>query len=155
MNKKLLLAASLVTALVGTAALAQGADGKRGDRAENMFSRMDTNKDGSITVAEMRAARGEMFTRIDSNKDGKVTKAEAEAGRKRGPGPGGDGRGGPGGPEGRGGGLAAADTNKDGTVTRAEWDAQPLPMFDRADANNDGKLTMQEMAALRGGRRPG
>jgi hypothetical protein len=155
MNAKLLLATGLVSALIGTAALAQGPEGKRGDRAENMFSRMDTNKDGSITVAEMRAGRGEMFTRIDSNKDGKVTKAEAEAGRKRGPGPGGDGRGGPGGPGGREGGLAAADTNKDGIVTRAEWDAQPMPMFDRADANKDGRLTLQEMTAMRGGPRPG
>jgi hypothetical protein len=45
--------------------------------------------------------------------------------------------------------IAAMDTNKDGKISAAEYRAQPLANFDKADANHDGVLTAQELAAAR------
>ena len=39
------------------------------------------------------------------------------------------------------------DTNKDGEVDRAEWKAGQEARFKRLDANNDGKLTQDELFA--------
>ena len=46
--------------------------------ASNML-RIDTSKDGQISLAEHRAATLDVFTKIDTNKDGTVTAAEAQA----------------------------------------------------------------------------
>jgi hypothetical protein len=42
-----------------------------------------------------------------------------------------------------------ADTNKDGKVSLAEAQAVALQHFDRADLNHDGKLTPQERQQVR------
>jgi Ca2+-binding EF-hand superfamily protein len=41
------------------------------------------------------------------------------------------------------------DTNKDGVVDKAEWVAagRPAERFDLVDANKDGKVTAEELAA--------
>lgn len=44
--------------------------------------RLDTNKDGAITLAEFEAGALERFKRQDTNNDGQVTKAEREAARE-------------------------------------------------------------------------
>lgn len=44
--------------------------------------RMDTNKDGAITLAEFEVGALERFTRQDTNADGQVTKAERDAARE-------------------------------------------------------------------------
>ena len=54
--------------------------GMRGGRGMGMM-RMDTNKDGAITLAEVEAGAVERFKRQDANNDGQVTKAEREAAR--------------------------------------------------------------------------
>ena len=46
--------------------------------ARNML-RIDTSKDGQISLAEHRAATLDVFTTIDTNKDGTITAAEAQA----------------------------------------------------------------------------
>lgn len=51
-----------------------GGHGMRGG-----MMRMDANKDGAITLAEMEAGALERFKRQDSNNDGQVTKAERDA----------------------------------------------------------------------------
>lgn len=45
--------------------------------------------------------------------------------------------------------LKAWDTNGDGAVDKAEWVAagRPAERFDRVDANHDGKVTTEELAA--------
>ena len=64
-------------------------DGKRGD----MMAKLDTNKDGQISLAEMRAQATTMFDRVDANKDGKIDASERAAmrgkagGRHGGPAP--------------------------------------------------------------------
>ena len=140
------------------------------------FAKLDTNRDGSLTKAEadaarqaFRAARVERvkerrddrrehaFERLDSNRDGAVSRAEWDAAsaqreqrmaaRDRN----GDGR-----PDRRGfrgagmhgsfGGqmFDMADGNKDGRVTLQEAQAAALRHFDMADSNKDGQVTREE-----------
>jgi EF hand len=51
-------------------------------RGDQMMRRMDTDKDGSISKAELQAAQLkqlEMFDRADANKDGKLSAEERKA----------------------------------------------------------------------------
>ena len=140
-----------------------------------MFARLDTNRDGFITKdelnavearreqkAEARAQRfdpSKLFDRFDTNHDGQITAAElaaAHARRAR-------ATGSQPAQAGFHGLFARADTNKDNVLTRAEFDAmgQQLKarmehasvarggtatrMFDKADANRDGRVSLAEM----------
>ena len=145
----------------------------QGDVAK-MFTRLDANKDGFVTDAEVQAAQArhaekrqdkmekraenydpaKMFARLDSNKDGKVTKAEAEAVRASHAEAKGKA------PRGADHLFARADSNKDGAPTLAEMQAMPRPhpdqaamhkggghkahLFSQADLNKDGKVTLAE-----------
>jgi Ca2+-binding EF-hand superfamily protein len=117
--------------------------------------------------AEQRAARfdpNKLFDRIDANRDGQITAAEAEAGRHQ--------------HAQTSGGhpavahatalpgmFARADVNKDGVVTRAEFQAMGSvlkgrmeqagmrggfagKMFEKADANHDGRVSLTEAQTL-------
>lgn len=111
------------------------------------FNRADANRDGFITKAEAdtaaqafrgkraehRAERGEQaFERIDSNRDGSITRAEwdsAQAQRKQ--------------------RVAARDGDRDGRPDRARFARHGMGgfgghMFEMADANRDGRVTLQE-----------
>ncbi len=68
-----------IAVLSGDAAGAQ----EPGRFADRMFDRIDANRDGVLTRAEVRAARGRMFDRLDADHDGAVTIAEAEAARNQ------------------------------------------------------------------------
>ncbi|QHD68305.1 calcium-binding protein [Sphingobium yanoikuyae] len=134
---------------------------------EARFAQLDANKDGKLTKEDRDIRRqqrlDERFAALDTDKNGQISKAEYQAGHQpradRGPeagkpgGPdgkrwGGRGHGGPGrGMMHRGPGFGDAD--KDGTMTKAEFMAGPLAMFDKADANKDGKVTAEEMKAAR------
>lgn len=137
------------------------------------FAELDTNHDGGVTEAEIRAARrakGEAmmkahrereFAMLDANHDGSLSRQEFTApppppGEAKGPPPP-PPPGGPG-PHGRGmgpgfgmlmGGRAfeKADANQDGKVTLAEAQTAALAAFDKADTNHDGVLTQDEVRA--------
>lgn len=112
---KLPIAAGAVLALAASAASAQTAHQHGGgDRAhsraefvqqiQQVFTRLDGNRDGFITRAEAGAGAaqgGQLFAMGDVNRDNRVSLAEAT-------------------------GVATqhfdyADTNRDGQVTREEW----------------------------------
>lgn len=137
---------------------------------EARFAKLDANKDGKLTKEDREILRQQRldarFAAMDTDRNGQISKAEfaaAHQGRDdmhdrmgkpgepdgRGWGHGGRGRGmmhgGPDGP----GGPGRGDADKDGTLTKAEFMARPLAMFDKADANHDGKVTADEMKAAR------
>jgi Ca2+-binding EF-hand superfamily protein len=156
----------------------------------DMFAKLDTNRDGFVMKAEAEAAHqrmagamherraeriarrganaGAAFDRLDVNKDGYLTRQEFDAGRQlrqerramvmQ---------------QGRMAGMMrmhagmgfghgrmfeAADVNKDGRVSIQEATAAALQHFDAADLNHDGRLTpeerMQMRQQLRAQRRP-
>lgn len=162
MRKSLTLSLAAATALVaGGAAYAQAAPRGETTRAETeqrtaeLFGRMDANGDGVLNQADREAARRQAFDTIDADKDGAISFAEFDARRdqrreagaeRRGPDRAGLGRrGGPGGT-----GLArAADTDNDGTVTQGEFTTAALARFDRADANGDGTISLEERREAR------
>ena len=136
------------------------------------FAKLDTNRDGSVTKAEADSAKAALreqvaerredrrenaFERIDGNRDNVISRPEWDAhaaqreqriaSRDRNA----DGR-----PDRRGGGrgmqmagfgghmFEMADANKDGRVTLQEAQAAALRHFDMADANRDGQVTPDE-----------
>lgn len=127
-------------------------------RIKQRFDRADTNRDGAVTrdeIAERREARREdrrdrAFARMDADGNGSISRAEfddagerraerrAERGAKR-----------MGKHHGRRHAMAGmmwgrADANDDGRITLSEALARPLERFDRADSNRDGTLTLEE-----------
>jgi hypothetical protein len=138
-------------------------------QAGTMFDRMDATHDGKLDQADRAARKAEMLARLDTDKNGQLSPAELDAGRKNRPGrpegaPDGDHAGmdhaGMAGMDhgkmgghkmggrGMGGGMGRmADANKDGTVTKAEFVAAALTRFDAGDTNRDGSLTPAERQA--------
>lgn len=52
-------------------------------------------------------------------------------------------------------GMERADANHDGNVTLDEYHAMTAGLFARMDANHDGTVTIDELQAMRGMMRPG
>lgn len=169
-------------------------------KVQEHFARLDTNRDGFVTKAEADALRTQMrakfaangperiehrkertemrrehsFERLDANNDGSISRTEfnaAHAQRDARADRNGDGR--PdrrrmaGAMRGMHGGLAnfggrmfeLADANKDGRVSLQEAQAAALQHFDTADVNRDGRVTREERIQrrqqVRSQRRPG
>jgi Ca2+-binding EF-hand superfamily protein len=155
----------------------------------DLFARLDTNRDGFITREEADVVkmamggdtrerfagrlakrdgpgpdRGAAFDRLDTNKDGTISRDEFMSAKPRieerrmivmREGPGGE----PGGPgkmrmHRMGMGLHGrlfdkADVNHDGKVSLQEATDTALRHFDMADANHDGKITPDEHMQMR------
>ncbi len=180
---KFLLAAGAAAAVAASAAFAQTASAPAArdavhtrqatlQRVQTLFASRDANRDGFLTAEELRAdrnarARGERrdggdraaqgFDRFDANKDGMISRAEwdarqtarAERREERAR------RGVVGGLDLgiRGRMFAAADANRDGRLSLQEATGAALQRFDRIDANRDGQVTPQERQAAREARR--
>ena len=167
-----------------------------GAHVRTMFEKLDANRDGYVTKAEAQAARGDragrvmkrihkrmsrdaagstanrgaMFDKLDTNRDGSISRPEFESAHarrqehrivireKR------DGAGAPGATHevhgmhrrrmgGMGMGLRGrmfdmADANRDGRVTLQEATAAAYRHFDTADVNRDGRITPDERMQL-------
>ena len=113
------------------------------------FAEVDTDKDGSLSKAELEAAqaRGQQrastqlaqrfsqeFTRLDTDKNGQLSLAEfrgaAPAVRSN--------------PNASTALLQRLDANKDGKITLEEFRTPILAGFDRIDANKDGTISADE-----------
>jgi Ca2+-binding EF-hand superfamily protein len=142
-------------------------------KVDQRFQEADTNHDGAVTRGElldardarmrerMKEYRDREFTMLDANHDNALSRAEFDAGRPHGPPPGmKPGMPGEDGPRGRGdrgpmgGGMMLgdrmferADANHDGKVTLAEARTAAAAMFDRLDTNHDGTVTPEERRA--------
>lgn len=95
-----------------------------------------------IRRAEVEQVVKRQFAALDANRDGVVTRAEFDAFRARQE----AGKGAVEGPFGHVGGhwFDRADTKGDGRVTLAEAEARPLQLFDTADLNHDGVISLEE-----------
>lgn len=110
------------------------------------FAQIDANADGKVTKEELAAHRAARAAALDADKDGKISAAELQTqieARMAA----------------RAADMAAhmiemRDTDGDGALSAAEL-AEPTMgqmgdmMFDRADADDDGAITEDEVAAVR------
>ena len=117
-------------------------------------SQSDEDGGRTQTRAEVIAKTQKHFAMMDANHDGFVTADEMQAmggGHQMGKHMGHDG-GEMGGMHGGGMGarmLKLADANNDGRISLQELTAASLQRFDRADTNHDGQLTQEERKAMR------
>ena len=188
------------TAPMGMGSQSDAGGGRTQTRAEVIaktqqhFAKMDTNHDGFVTADEMAAMGGghkmgkhmrqdggemamndgpmgnpgAMFDRLDTNHDGAISRDEFAKGHEMrierkvviNGGPEQDGGEHSGmkmhGMDGMhgGGGMGAhmlkmADANGDGKISLQELTAASLQRFDRADTNRDGQVTQEERKAMR------
>jgi Ca2+-binding EF-hand superfamily protein len=144
------------------AAVHQRMTAMRGERAKRpgghampnraaMFDRLDTNHDGSLSRQEYLAARPEIreqrvFVIRDDRAAGMPGMAAMDHMKMRMHGAGMA----MGGMHGMGGHMFdKADVNHDGRVSLAEAQALALAHFDRADVNHDGRITREERKQVR------
>ncbi|MBW6526989.1 hypothetical protein KZ813_09090 [Sphingomonas sp. RHCKR7] len=176
--KTLLSAAALgAVALTGAAPLlAQDPPAARGDapapgamRPRDPLGAADADRDGVVTREEAAAEADRRFAAMDADGDGKIDRDERRAFRPPHP-PRGDmapppGEDGPPPPPPPGGDVppppppgAERDRGDRGErrhrrepreITRAQFRERALRMFDRADANHDGRVDQQEREAMR------
>jgi Ca2+-binding EF-hand superfamily protein len=116
----------------------------------------DADRDGNISLAELRDGSGKLFRAIDSNGDGRVTPDEMRAHHEKlmaahgeahmGPPPGGHAGPPPGGPQGPPR-FEDLDSDHDGAITLAEFQSHLEQHFAMLDANKDGVLSHGELEA--------
>jgi Ca2+-binding EF-hand superfamily protein len=131
------------TIFVAAAALlvVAGAAQAQPSRSAAMFERLDADKNGKITKAEMSAGRERMFKRLDRNRDGVIDEVEIEKARRA--------------IEDRAAGAEARLSGQwqrkdgDGKVSAAEFQSRSA-MFELADRNGDGVVSKDEVDVVRG-----
>lgn len=110
--------------------------------AGRMFEQADSDKNGTLSEAEVLAAAEKIFERRDSNKDGVLDTADARPGK-------GKWHHGKGGEKRTERMLNRLDTNKDGKISQDEMLASATRMFERFDADKNGEVTKAEVDARR------
>lgn len=163
------LTASVVLASASSYAFAAKDGDKRGGKhrgpnIEQILERLDANKDGGISLDEIKASQEEMFAKVDANSDAALSEeefgmirdirqAEHEAnkpeGKEMAERKGRDGkRGDKRGP--RGLSFERIDADKSGTITLAEFTNHAENMFERMDRNSDGVVNKDDMSRKKG-----
>ncbi len=108
-------------------------------RGQKTFDRIDTNKDGKLEKSEFLPVAGRRLARMDVNGDKSVTAAEIEARlqerlKRR-----------------RDAIMAIMDADKNGTITESELDNVVAAMFNGADSDKDGGVSMAEVKGFKRG----
>jgi Ca2+-binding EF-hand superfamily protein len=91
----------------------------------------DTDKDGTLDLAEMEAAAGAAFDRLNNDQDTTLEYKEAK-GRLSNK------------------AFVAADPDKDNSLTKDEYIAMAERLFKAADVENDGTLNARELRSKAG-----
>lgn len=135
-------------------------------KVKEHFAKVDSNADGFVDKAEASGAhekrmaerRDRHFKEMDANADGSISRAEFDARHAEPNAMGGMKGHGAGHHAGMGKGMGMmmhggdrmferADANKDGRVSLAEAIALPMAHFERADTNKDGTISPEERKA--------
>jgi Ca2+-binding EF-hand superfamily protein len=122
-----MLATAMVVAL-GSVSLTGGT---LAATARGALRALDPDRDGTVSLAEAKAAASRLFTRLDRDHDGTLDRRELR-GRmvsKE---------------------FAAADHDNDGTLDKAEYLAAVEKAFKAADRDNDGTVDAKELSSARG-----
>jgi hypothetical protein len=92
----------------------------------NLIRQLDTDNDGTVDLAEAKAAASALFDQLERDKDGTLDKHELSRrlSAKE---------------------LAAADPDHDGTLTKDEYLAVVEQRFGAADPDHDGTLDAKEL----------
>ncbi len=113
--------------------------------ADAEFMRVDANKDGQMSRAEIEntqrasisarvnARNKALFAELDSDKNGQISPAEFAKASPA--------------PEPDAAAVLRIDTNKDGQVSLAEHRSATIDTFTKIDANKDGMITAAEVKA--------
>ena len=130
-GKSLIFAGVAVVGLAGTY-LAANALEPYLPRSERAFARLDANGDGKVEPGELKPKALKRFLRIDEDSDGTVTGAEidlwlARQAEKR-----------------KARLLSRLDKSGDGNIARDEVEAFVEALFNVADADHDGAVTLAE-----------
>jgi Ca2+-binding EF-hand superfamily protein len=118
----------------------RGERGGRGHRGGgHQLTRADANSDGNITRDEFLARPIAMFDRLDADNNGVISAAEQPQRRERGD------------RQARGERRERPnfDANSDRQISSAEFASMGAQMFERLDANSDGRVTRAEAEAAR------
>lgn len=99
-------------------------------QAADRFAKLDTDKNGQVTLAEMTAARDARMEKREARMAAKGKKIPDRPAREPRIG-------------------KRIDTDGDGQISLAEMTAQTLARFDRMDANKDGAIDAAEREAQR------
>jgi Ca2+-binding EF-hand superfamily protein len=116
------LVVSLTTGMLFAAGLPACAKSRR----MSLIGMLDTDHDGTVDLAEARAAASALFDKLERDKDGTLDKHELVrrlSAKER----------------------AAADPDHDGTLTRDEYLAVVEQRFRAADPDHDGTLEAKEL----------
>ena len=116
--------AMAITALIGAATPARAKD-------SSLVGQFDTDKDGTVDLAEAKKAGSDMFDKLDVDHDGTLTFKELHGRMSRKE-------------------FAAADPDKDGTLTKDEYLAVVEQRFKAADKDHDGTLSNWEFQTPKG-----
>ena len=126
-NVKLIQAACLAIVVCGFVAV-------RAEAAPPLkppLAALDTDKDGTISVDEAKAAADKKFDALDTDHEGTLTLKETKGALPK-------------------SAFSKADPDKDKTIDKAEWEAQVEQRFKAADTDRDGTLDARELASPAG-----
>jgi hypothetical protein len=99
--------------------------------AASALSALDTDKDGTVDLAEAKAAASAIFDKLDKDKDGTLDRKELHGRISNKD-------------------WAAADPDNDKTVSKDEYLAFVEEAFKRADPDNDGTIDAKELRSRDG-----
>jgi hypothetical protein len=99
--------------------------------AANAIAAFDKDSDGTLDLAEVKAAAGALFDKLDKDKEGTLDKKEVHGrlGKKE---------------------FEAGDPDHDGTLTKDEYLAIAENLFKSADIDNEGTLDAKELRGKAG-----
>ena len=126
MNRQVAMVASALAALIVGGVFAPSAWS-----APSVLAILDTDHDGTVDLAEAKAAGAAAFDRLEKDHDGTADQSELH-GRVNAK------------------DMAAADPDKDGTLDKGEYLALVEHRFKTADRDNDGTLDARELRSPSG-----